>query len=236
MELLQIKISELQLSKQQNNQKEDNTNVLKRLMESSEKQLFALLFKRNEQLDHSTRVKCWGSGGWDEVFEGEYYGAKVAVKQLTSPAIEDYPFFKREMMIASHCHHPNVLRLIGATYHDNCLQLVTELMECSLHVLTEHQGKVPEPHIWFLIRDIVSGLSYIHEKIPPLVHRDIKTDNILMKRKDNFWEAKIADFGIANYCREFMTPNRGTPIYAASESRTSNQQSPQVGIYEKLVF
>ncbi|PFX33854.1 2-amino-3-carboxymuconate-6-semialdehyde decarboxylase [Stylophora pistillata] len=227
MELLQIKISELQLSKQQNNQKEDNTNVLKRLMESSEKQLFALLFKRNEQLDHSTRVKCWGSGGWDEVFEGEYYGAKVAVKQLTSPAIEDYPLFKREMMIASHCHHPNVLRLIGATYHDNCLQLVTELMECSLHVLTEHQGKVPEPHIWFLIRDIVSGLSYIHEKIPPLVHRDIKTDNILMKRKDNFWEAKIADFGIANYCREFMTPNRRTPIYAAPESRTSNQQSPQ---------
>ena len=50
-----------------------------------------------------------------------------------------------------------------------------------------------------ILSDITSGLAYLHEGRPPILHQDLKSLNILM---DENWTAKIADFGIAKDLRQ----------------------------------
>ena len=69
-----------------------------------------------------------GTGGWGEVKVGVFRGTKVAVKCLHKLIISDYylQLFSREMEIASHIRHPNLLQFIGATRVGNPL-IITEL-------------------------------------------------------------------------------------------------------------
>lgn len=239
---LHVSESLLQVLKQQNSE----LSQAKSLLEERMKQLTNQLESKNIKQSTAMRAR-WiiereavastrevlGRGAWGIVHKALYYGAPVAVKCLHNLPTENRALFVREMEIASHCHHPNVLRFIGAT-NDDQPWLVTELMDCSLRSLIKQLkkagDKLREQDILTLIIDIANGLSYLHGKTPPIVHRDIKSDNVLLKRKGDFWEAKISDYGTANFCSDAMTPNRGTLVYAAPESITSNQQSPKVGI------
>ena len=57
-------------------------------------------------------------------------------------------------------------------------------------------------------RQILRGLLYLHSHDPPIIHRDLKSDNLLMAAKS----IKIADFGVARIAvqTEDMTPETGT--------------------------
>ena len=74
-----------------------------------------------------------GSGGWGEVKVGIFRGTRVAVKCLHQLIVSEYylQLFSREMDIASHVRHPNLLQFIGATRVGNPI-IVTELMPTSL--------------------------------------------------------------------------------------------------------
>ncbi len=64
-----------------------------------------------------------------------------------------------------------------------------------------HRMESSEYHIWRLLWHLSSALIYLHGKSPPVVHRDIKPDNVLGKYYNNgsqtFIVWKLADFGIA---------------------------------------
>lgn len=170
-----------------------------------------------------------GQGSWGNVCKGTFRGIPVAVKQLHYVILSPHNrvLFEREMEIASRCRHPNLLQFIGATIEDGNPLFVTELLDYDLrHLLDERQLNLQE--IVYLAFDVARGLNYLHHNQPPIVHRDIKSDNVLLKRQgSDLWIAKVSDFGAANFVRRVMTPNQGTPVYSAPESETE-QYSQQV--------
>ncbi|BFF91954.1 calcium-dependent protein kinase 24 [Drosophila madeirensis] len=103
--------------------------------------------------------------------------------------------------------HPNVVDLIFTVHRPKASHtfLVMECMACSVQDLRKLHGSIPEPTAKRIMRDVVCGLTHIHDE--GIIHRDIKPDNLL-----------IADFGAAIYFKERAAEDYvGTPKYIAPE-------------------
>ena len=186
------------------------------------------VIQRNEVVQSG---KVLGEGSWGTVREGTFRGSPVAVKELRNVILSPHNrrLFEREMEILSRCRHLNILQFMGATSDDQNPLLVTELLDGNLRQLLEKR-KLNRGEIVSLAVDVARGLNCMHCNQPPIVHRDVKSDNILLKRWDGSWIAKVSDFGTANFLRHVMTPNQGTPLYSAPESSTAQHSQP-VSVY-----
>ena len=65
----------------------------------------------------------------------------------------------------------------------------------------QHIGKMEEKSIWKFIKDVSSGLAYLHSLNPPIIHQDIKPDNILISKDGDYL---ITDFGISKQLRSTL--------------------------------
>ena len=144
-----------------------------------------------------------GKGRFGEVWKGTYKGDEVAVKIFHTR--EETSWF-HEVEIYQTClmRHPNILRFIAADNKDIGIQtqlwLITEFCEQgSLYDLLENQT-VNEATMLKLCYTAACGLDHLHTDIvgkegkPPIVHRDLKTRNILVKGD---YSCCIADLGLA---------------------------------------
>jgi len=170
------------------------------------------------------REQALASGSWGIVRKGTL---PVAIKELKAITPESLRLFQREIDAAFFCHHPNIVEFLGATIKDlhHGPYIVMELMDCNLRDFIKHENyQLPQKIIVSFALDIAKGLSYLHGHYPPILHRDLKTDNILLKGGT----AKIGDLGSAKVQHDNMTPYRGTLLYTAPEALNSNIQTPKV--------
>lgn len=174
-----------------------------------------------------------GKGGFGEVFKGLKDGVdEVAVKviriQSTHSAVEQ---FKQEIDMISKLRHRHILQFYGACIKPNCLYMVTELMQTDLFSALRHSGRYQWTGVYG--RDVMiglaSGLHYLHSRRPPVVHRDIKSPNVLLM--DGI--AKIADIGIARTkAASDMTAQRGFTIaWAAPEVVYRKRATEKIDIW-----
>ena len=168
--------------------------------------------------------KLLGRGGWGFVVEGKYCGCAVAVKQIHELILSAHnrSLFEREMDIASKCRHPCLLQFIGATNDEGSPLFVTELMESSLRALLG-QRPLTATEVSTISLDVARALSYLHQKTPPIIHRDVSSANVLLWRQGDQWRGKVSDYGTANFMQHTMTAAPGARIYIAPEALTSNQ-------------
>ena len=112
--------------------------------------------------------------------------------------------FVREMQVSSKCHHPNLLRFLGATLEGDPI-ILTELMQTNLYDVIRQRG-LKDHQIIPLLQDIASAINYLHNLSPePIIHRDISSSNVLLNGPvRSKWIVKLSDFGSANFC--------GTPV------------------------
>lgn len=92
--------------------------------------------------------------------------------------------------------HPNIINLHDSWFDDGDLVFVTELMTSG--TLREYIKKIQKPTLKIVkrwSRQILKGLSYLHGLAPPIIHRDIKCDNIFVNGAHG--EVKIGDMGTA---------------------------------------
>ncbi|PNS89810.1 hypothetical protein POPTR_019G007600v4 [Populus trichocarpa] len=178
-----------------------------------------------------------GKGSFGAVYKGTLYKGKkvIAVKRLEKLVSEGEREFLTEMRSIGKTHHKNLVRLLGYCTEDSQRLLVYEYMSNgSLADLLFRTERIPNwSHRVKIALDIAKGILYLHEECEaPIIHCDIKPQNILM---DDFWNAKISDFGLAkllvpDQTRTF-TMVRGTRGYLAPEWHKNTPISVKADVY-----
>ena len=176
-----------------------------------------------------------GNGGWGRVVQATFRSKQVAAKCLHHQIICDYNIqqFVREMQISSKCHHPNLLRFLGATLEGNPI-ILTELMDTNLYdVIRRHELK--DHQVVLLLQDIAGAINYLHNLSPePIIHRDIASSNVLLSGPvRSKWIVKLSDFGSANFLWHTSEQSRapGNPTYAAPEVLSPHNHSEKMDVY-----
>ncbi|KAJ0251854.1 Protein kinase domain-containing protein [Hirschfeldia incana] len=141
-----------------------------------------------------------GRGGFGLVYKACLNNHTLAaVKKIENVSQEAKREFQNEVDLLSKIHHPNIISLLGYTSEISSSFIVYDLMEngsldAQLH--GPSRGSALTWHMRMKIAlDTARGVEYLHERChPPVIHRDIKSSNILL---DSSFNAKISDFGLA---------------------------------------
>ncbi|KAK7314400.1 hypothetical protein VNO77_32922 [Canavalia gladiata] len=171
-----------------------------------------LSFTESSIVTSMTEHNVIGSGGFGTVYRVAVNGlGYVAVKRISNNTKLDHKLessFRAEVKILSSIRHKNIVKLLCCISNDDSMLLVYEYLENRsldkwLHRKSMSQTISGSVHHFVLdwpkrlqiAIGIAQGLSYMHHDCsPPIVHRDIKTSNILL---DSQFNAKVADFGLA---------------------------------------
>ncbi|CAI5537403.1 unnamed protein product [Closterium sp. Naga37s-1] len=138
--------------------------------------------------------------------------------------------FEREVEVLSRVKHEHIVQLIGCC-PDDCSLVYEYMAGGSLQQRLEQQALA---HRVRIAHEIASALLYLHRSQPPMIHRDLKPDNILLSAHDC---SKIADVGIAcALANPFATSVkthrvRGTVGFIAPEAIASFELSPRSDVY-----
>ncbi|CAM6110471.1 unnamed protein product [Calypogeia fissa] len=173
-----------------------------------------------------------GQGSSGTVYHGLWLGSDVAVKvitgqELSAEALED---FRKEVAIMRRVRHPNVLLFMGAVIHPEHLSIVTEFLPRGslFRLLHRNTQGLDWKRRLKMALDVARGLNYLHHLTPPIIHRDLKSSNLLV---DKNWTVKVGDFGLSRFKNStYLTAKsgRGTPQWMAPEvlrDEPSNESS-----------
>lgn len=180
-----------------------------------------------------------GQGAFGPVYKADLSsGETLAVKVLANNSKQGEKEFQTEVLLLGRLHHRNLVNLVGYCAEKGQHMLLYAFMPNGS--LASHlYGENIAPLRWDLrvniALDVARGLEYLHDgAVPPVVHRDIKSPNILL---DQSMHARVADFGLSR--EEMVTRNganiRGTygyldPEYVSSRSFTKKSDVYSYGV------
>ncbi|GMI83156.1 XYLEM INTERMIXED WITH PHLOEM 1, C-terminally encoded peptide receptor 1 [Hibiscus trionum] len=211
------------------------------------KSFHRVCFNQHEILEAMIDKNIVGHGGSGTVYRIELKsGEVVAVKKLWSITAkdsfsEDKVIFnkglKTEVETLGSIRHKNIVKLYSYFSSFDCNLLVYEFMPNGNLWDALHKGWL---HLDWPIRHqialgVAQGLAYLHHDLmPPIIHRDIKSTNILL---DVNYQPKVADFGIAKVLQarggkdSTNTVIAGTYGYLAPEYAYSNKATTKCDVY-----
>jgi serine/threonine protein kinase len=150
--------------------------------------------------------------------------------------------FVRECQLMSTLRHPNIVQFLGVCFFPGSRlpALVMERLLTSLHDLLDPETDPPPPpdapKPFFplslkcsILHNAASGLAYLHERSPPIIHRDLSARNVLL---NSGMVAKIADLGVARIvprmrAKAIMTKAPGAGIYMPPEALEAKSEEEQ---------
>ena len=152
-----------------------------------------------------------GRGAYGRVFKAWYRGSVCAAKEIHSILIEAaYTPAERERLKENftrecdHCsklNHLNIVHFIGIYRppQQSFPVMIMELMDESLTTYAETHAEKSNSFTKkiTILHDVAEGLRYLHSHNPPVIHRDLSPNNVLLKHMPGFSVAKIADLGVA---------------------------------------
>ncbi|KAF7138375.1 hypothetical protein RHSIM_Rhsim07G0142400 [Rhododendron simsii] len=173
-----------------------------------------------------------GIGSYGEVYRADWNGTEVAVKKFMDQDISGDALaqFRSEAEIMLRLRHPNVVLFMGAVTHPPNLSILTEyLPRGSLYKLLHRpNNQLDEKRRVRMALDVAKGMNYLHTSHPTIVHRDLKTPNLLV---DKNWVVKVCDFGLSRMQHHTFLSSKsiaGTPEWMAPEvlrNEPSNEKS-----------
>ncbi|KAK8547207.1 hypothetical protein V6N13_097925 [Hibiscus sabdariffa] len=202
-------------------------------------------FKENDILlglkDQKNKI---GAGGSGEVYRVDIsgHGDSVAVKWIRNkknPERELEKEFQAEVKTLSRTKHLNIVKLICCMSREDSKLVVYEYMENgSLYLwLNKHRTSgiiLDWPKRFGIAVGAAQGLCYMHHDCsPPIIHRDVKSSNILL---DSEFNAKIADFGLAKMLIKQGKPATVSAVagsigYIAPEYHSTGRIDEKIDVY-----
>ena len=155
--------------------------------------------------------------------------------------------FVRECQLMSTVRHPNVVQFLGVAFFagSRLPALVMERLLTSLHDLlapdTPPPPGAPSPLAFFsecsVLHNVACGLAYLHERSPPVIHRDLSARNVLLNSE---MVAKIADLGVARIVPRMraaatMTTGPGASVYMPPEASAPAESNTEKSKYDASI-
>ncbi|MEZ4367281.1 MAG: serine/threonine-protein kinase [Kofleriaceae bacterium] len=187
-------------------------------------------------------IRQLGAGGMAEVYLARSLGEAGFAKQVALKLLHPHlmgtqvavDHFLDEARLASNLTHPNIVQIIDLGKVDTTYFIAMEYvdgpdLERVLMAARDAGRPVPLPVAMTILRRVCDGLDFAHHASAAdgtplgLVHRDVKSANVLMSKRG---EVKVADFGIAKATTQLHTTQlgetKGTPSKMAPEQRMGN--------------
>jgi WNK lysine deficient protein kinase len=164
-----------------------------------------------------------GRGAYKTVYRGVDHdtGREIAWSIICLARLpkSERPRIKSEIKIIKELDHPNIITFISAWIckEKEQIHFITEIITGgSLRQYLKKMGKPKLKVIKKWCQEILRGLSYLHSQQVPIIHRDIKCDNIFIN--SNSGEIKIGDLGLSTTMKNSYTSSvLGTPEFMAPE-------------------
>ncbi|MCL7044323.1 hypothetical protein MKW94_024560 [Papaver nudicaule] len=176
-----------------------------------------------------------GHGSCGTVYRGLWRGSDVAVKEFSKLEYsEDFlQSFRQEVLLMKRLRHPNVLLFMGAVTSPQHLCIVMEYLPCGslFQLLQRKTARLDWRRRALMAEDIARGMNYLHRCNPPIVHRDLKSSNLLV---DKNWNVKVGGFGLSRLKHAtYLATNtgRGTPQWMAPEIIRNEPSDEKCDVY-----
>ncbi|RQM27427.1 hypothetical protein B5M09_009800 [Aphanomyces astaci] len=162
--------------------------------------------------------KIIGQGAFGEVIKGTYHGTPVVVKRMVRQKIDpdNIRMFADEIQLMMNLRHPNIVQFLDRG----------DLYSVLKNPRIQLSWKQP---LLSMAIDISRGMAYLHSMDPPIIHRDLKSMNILVSSS---FGAKISDFGLS---REKVLDDTmsvtGTPLWLPPEMIRAERYSEKADVY-----
>ena len=175
-----------------------------------------------------------GHGSYAVVKELKFRGLKCVGKKIhdilfnSATPQEQAAIFERfagECELLGGLHHPCIVQFLGVCFEQGSPLpvLVMEYLHTTLSACLERYGVLPKEISYGILRDVALGLCYLHKHSPPIIHRDLSANNVLLTSNMN---AKLSDLGVAKILnlttarmtQMTQTKAPGTPCYMPPEA------------------
>ena len=181
--------------------------------------------------------KMLGSGAYGSVIELSCEGKIVAGKifRTLSPdhTTSVQKRIKDELNIMMEVDHPNIVQTMGVCFlSDEPLPvLLMERMEYNLHsyLMDPNHSSLPIQTKLTILCDIANGLACLHNHRPPIIHRDLTANNVLL---DSELRAKIADFGNSQISKTLMILGTVTSYPQSLEYHPQEECSRSLDVFQ----
>ncbi|KAJ9542605.1 hypothetical protein OSB04_029111 [Centaurea solstitialis] len=174
-----------------------------------------------------------GLGSYGEVYRGDWHGTDVAVKKfldqvITTESLEEFKSQDHEKSSTSKC-----CSLHGAVTRAPHLSIVTEFLpRGSLYKLLHRpNNQLDARRRLRMALDTARGMNYLHNCTPVIVHRDLKSPNLLV---DKNWIVKVCDFGLSRMKNSTFLSSRstaGTAEWMAPEVLRNEPSDEKCDVY-----
>lgn len=190
-----------------------------------------------------------GSGCTADVYKAIWNGREVAVKQIewnkSKMGIKEQRAFDREVSIMPKMDHDNLVRMLGVASLQRPFRIITEFCSggCCFEMLhnCDHIDLSWEQKLKMCI-DVAKAMEYLHNFEPQIIHRDLKSLNLLLLHQIESEESvpwvKVSDFGLSRMKDRApdqdwgkMTMAAGTCHWMAPEVFTGTNYDEKVDIY-----
>ena len=181
-----------------------------------------------------------GRGSYGRVFAVKYREATYAAKEIHSNLVQGeqiVSMFLRECEQCSRLCHPNIVEFVGVYYprddpsNMHLPVMVMEMMAQNLTSFVDKQKNIPVHLKVSIINDVALGLYYLHSHTPPIIHRDLSPNNILLTKNN---VAKIGDLGMAKVVQASgkKTTAPGTADFMPPEALgTNSEYGPPLDVF-----
>ena len=208
-------------------------NIIKKFNDIIKKEIGYTKFN-----DYYENQEIIGKGKFGIVYLGIHKktGKKVAIKVINKCLLkteEDKELLKNEIDIMKLCNHPNIIKLLDHFENSEYIYIIMEYLAGG--TLTQYIKKryfnFSENQASNIIYQIGNGIKYLHNY--GIIHRDLKTDNIMLTEDNDTGIIKIIDFGLSKIIssNENLIDGYGTLNFTAPEVLTRDPYNKEIDIW-----